>query len=190
MKISPKHCKILSTCDLGTKILWQSSLWLLLAWSCGNAACKYQARRAVVNKPSQAICCGNTNLWHKDYGFLWHEQRWDIWSESLQRWDAEWTRLSQPPSISCDAWASPLEWWQPGQTLVAAGWCNCPCHRSQHAIPGHTVWCKGDQQATYPRHRLASSLTRFVTLGLLSVGVSQEQGLIISVLNPVIQIML
>ena len=45
MKISPKHCKILSTCDLGTKILWQSSLWLLLAWSCGNAACKYQARR-------------------------------------------------------------------------------------------------------------------------------------------------
>ena len=49
MKISPKHCKIFSTCDLGTKTLWQSSLWLLLAWSCG----KYQARRAVVNKPSQ-----------------------------------------------------------------------------------------------------------------------------------------
>ena len=48
MKISPKHCKIFSTCDLGTKTLWQSSLWLLLAWSCG----KYQARRAVVNKPS------------------------------------------------------------------------------------------------------------------------------------------
>ena len=38
MKISTKHCKILSTCDLGTKILWQSSVWLLLAWSCGNAA--------------------------------------------------------------------------------------------------------------------------------------------------------
>ena len=53
IKISPKHCKILSTCDLGTKILWQSCLWLLLAWSYGNAACKYQARRAVVNKPSQ-----------------------------------------------------------------------------------------------------------------------------------------
>ena len=28
-----KHCKILSTCDLGTKILWESSLWLHLAWS-------------------------------------------------------------------------------------------------------------------------------------------------------------
>ena len=48
MKISPKHCKIFSSCDLGTKTLWQSSLRLLLAWSCG----KYQARRAVVNKPS------------------------------------------------------------------------------------------------------------------------------------------